>query len=114
MSSAGALDLAGASGYSTPRGNELAGEFTDEEKAKVLRRHLVSAEQRSTRQSPLDPEFGASGTSSESGVVDPAQDGNVQPDTASSGGSGVQNGYGAVDETAQFPIPYDAPGGDVT
>ena len=115
-SSTAALDLAGTSGTSTPRGAELAEAFTDEEKARVLRRHLVSADERSNRQSPVDPEFGLSGASSESETRGPSQDSPVtgQPDTASSGGSGGQNGYGAVDDTPQFPIPYDAPGGDVT
>lgn len=55
----------------------------DEEKARVLRRHLVSAEERSSAATPAD------GSADDESSVDPPND-----------------------ET--FPIPYDAPGGDVT
>lgn len=73
---------------------------TEEEKARVLRRHLVSADERQGKTSPgpgdASPQAEASGSGSGSGT-------------------GAEEGYGAVDETDQnFPIPFDAPGGDVT
>lgn len=74
----------------------------DEEKAKVLRRHLVSAEERT------------------SNVPTPAM--KLSPATSpgpSSRHSGVDPGESSItrrsdDNDDPFPIPYDAPGGDVT
>ena len=119
------LESPQASGASTPRAAEagsaaLVSEFTDEDKAKVLRRHLVSAEARSARQSPAPGEVDITGGNSESGVSTPLPSG--QSTAASGNGSGNvdgdapgSSGSGSSDETAsEFPIPYDAPGGDVT
>ncbi|ORX40275.1 transmembrane amino acid transporter protein-domain-containing protein [Kockovaella imperatae] len=108
----GALDLAGVSGQSTPRATNGEGsEYTEEEKAKVLRRHLVSAEERSSRQSPVEPEIGGSGSNSDLGPgPGPASRG---PSPAHAEGSNG-NGYGATDESSHFPLPFNAPGGDVT
>jgi proton-coupled amino acid transporter len=89
------------SGSSTPRANDSSFsdlvEVSNEEKARILGKHLVSAGERSTR-----------GTTSPS--ASPAG-------KAPEGDSGV-SGYGSVEDPGQgderFPIPYDAPGGDVT
>ncbi|ODN95920.1 solute carrier family 36 (proton-coupled amino acid transporter) [Cryptococcus wingfieldii CBS 7118] len=81
-------------------------DVTDEEKARVLRRHLVSAEERQVNPSP-SPNGSVAATPSKVDFDEP-----VMP-----GESGV-TGYGSTDNTRddadQFPIPYDAPGGDVT
>lgn len=85
------------SGSATPlRPDESAfstlAEVPDEEKARVLRRHLVSAEERGSSRVPT-----------------PGQDGTPV--------EGSQAGDSAVadrPEDEPFPIPYDAPGGDVT
>lgn len=86
------------SGSATPlRPDESAfstlADVPDEEKARVLRRHLVSAEER---------------TGSGSKVATPGA--NDSP------AEGSQAGDSAVVSGAEdpFPIPYDAPGGDVT
>lgn len=85
------------SGSATPlRPDESAfsnlAEIPDEEKARVLRRHLVSAEERGG--SSKVPTPGHGGTPVE----------------------GSQAGDSSVVEVREdpFPIPYDAPGGDVT
>jgi proton-coupled amino acid transporter len=85
-----------ASGSATPlRADESAfsnlAEIPDEEKARVLRRHLVSAEERGTSKVPT-----------------PGHDGTPV--------EGSQAGDSAVVDGPEdpFPIPYDAPGGDVT
>ncbi|CAK9780712.1 hypothetical protein CC85DRAFT_264664 [Cutaneotrichosporon oleaginosum] len=85
-----------ASGSATPlRADESAfsnlAEVPDEEKARVLRRHLVSAEERGG-----------------SKVATPGNDGT--PVDGSQAGD-----TSAIDvQEDPFPIPYDAPGGDVT
>lgn len=76
------------SGSATPvRPDESAfstlADVPDEEKARVLRRHLVSAEERSSATTPA-------------------------------GGSGDDDSAVERPNDEAFPIPYDAPGGDVT
>ncbi|RXK38547.1 solute carrier family 36 (proton-coupled amino acid transporter) [Tremella mesenterica] len=111
------------SGSSTPKTDvafSQAAEVSTEAKAEVLRRHLVSAEERRKSSStptpagqtprPASPEprsgdgYGAMGeTSGQKPVVE--------------GESGVSRASGMISNLGQddpFPMPYDAPGGDVT
>ncbi|KAL7424323.1 hypothetical protein Q5752_000005 [Cryptotrichosporon argae] len=84
-----------ASGHSTPVNDSSfsnLADITDEEKAKVLRRHLVSAEERLTSNR--------------------ATPGGQTPEEQEAEASGVSAGSPPADEA--FPIPFDAPGGDVT
>jgi proton-coupled amino acid transporter len=75
-------------------GNRLdLGDLPDEEKAKVLRRHLVSREE---RQAGPDSDREVSRQSS---VM------------FTSGSSGAAN---QREDTDPFPVPYDAPGADIT
>ncbi|WVQ72930.1 hypothetical protein IAR50_002492 [Cryptococcus sp. DSM 104548] len=82
-------------------------DVTDEEKARVLRRHLVSAEERQVNPSP-----------SPSGSVTAATPTRVDSDEPAFAGESGVAAYGSTevtgDDTDRFPIPYDAPGGDVT
>ncbi|BEJ06280.1 hypothetical protein CcaverHIS641_0308020 [Cutaneotrichosporon cavernicola] len=87
-----------ASGSATPANPDESAfsnlaEVPDEEKARVLRRHLVSAEERGGG----------------SKVATPGQDATPVEDSSQAGDSSVVQ---APEES--FPIPYDAPGGDVT
>jgi proton-coupled amino acid transporter len=100
------------SGTSTPHGagdssfSNLA-EVSVGDKAKVLRRHLVSAEERSRRGSAVGQGAGVGGISP--GRVSPL---NGAPDGKMS--SAVVMDEEEDEEGENFPIPYDAPGGDVT
>ena len=99
------------SGRNTPNesgiSNMIDAGVTEEEKARVLGRHLVSADERSASTKPsitphdITPvgEHGDSGYFG-GGAGGPPTEGNS---------SGV-----AEREEEVFPIPYDAPGGDVT
>jgi proton-coupled amino acid transporter len=88
-------------GSDTPLNLDLD-DLPDEEKARVLRRHLVSKEERDAKSTPasefdvpLGPQPGGSGSRrSSSGAHTPAH---------------VQR-----EDTEPFPIPYAAPGADVT
>lgn len=110
----------GAASTSAPKDGDKAGESSfsnladvpDEEKARVLRRHLVSADERGASsptpggQSPAGSGINMGGTPTRAEFDDIL------------GESGV-SGYGSIDahpkdDSDQFPIPYDAPGGDVT
>ncbi|KZS92496.1 hypothetical protein SISNIDRAFT_412510 [Sistotremastrum niveocremeum HHB9708] len=72
--------------------------LTDEEKAKIIRKHLVSRQERQGRASPgVDLEF------------DP--DDYISNPGANSSGRGSQH---AAEDNEPFPLPYDAPGGDIT
>ncbi|KAL4260108.1 amino acid/polyamine transporter 2 family protein [Pleurotus pulmonarius] len=71
-------------------------EFPDEEKARVLRRHLVSKEERQG-----GPGVGAAESSKAGGSSTPISQRSSQ--------HGVQR-----EDTEPFPIPYHAPGADVT
>ncbi|GMK53645.1 hypothetical protein CspeluHIS016_0102310 [Cutaneotrichosporon spelunceum] len=87
-----------ASGTATPAHPDESAfsnlaEVTDEEKARVLRRHLVSAEERG----------------SGSKAPTPANDTTSIEGSSQAGDSSV-----AQMPEEPFPIPYDAPGGDVT
>lgn len=101
----------GGSGFNTPNESGISNAIdlgvTEEEKARVLRRHLVSADERSASAKPsLTPgDATPVGDHGDSGYF--------------GGGSGGvpadANGSGVVQNTDEsFPIPYDAPGGDVT
>ncbi|WVF69259.1 hypothetical protein IAT40_004035 [Kwoniella sp. CBS 6097] len=114
------LDAAGAGAGDSSFSN-LA-DVTNEEKAKVLRRHLVSADERGAGGSGA----GAS-KSGTPGGESPGQGGSTPTNDLANdevNGAGVEgesgvSGYGSTgthprDDSEQFPIPYDAPGGDVT
>ena len=94
-------------------------EVPDERKAQVLRRHLVSAEERGSK----------TGTPAMSpGDSSPMKDGEMGRPGSSTAGTGAGAGagdsavtYGSTSDSQavsqvddQFPIPFDAPGGDVT
>jgi proton-coupled amino acid transporter len=93
------------SGTVTPRPEDSAfstlADIPNEEKARVLRRHLVSAGERG-------------GTSSK-GTSKGNTPGRRSPDDAdaAAGDSSVSTGSHRHEDDP-FPIPYDAPGGDVT
>ena len=81
-------------------------DVTDEELARVLRRHLVTRNSRPNRDSPLaTPEPGRAGETDE---------------VAGGSGSGDPSLHSAHsrpnlrEESEPFPIPYDAPGADIT
>lgn len=77
-------------------------ELTDEEKARVLRRHLVSKEER--QNNGAGPSDQAAGTSS-------------RPDSTPgnlSNRSSVSQFRPQREDTEPFPVPYDAPGADIT
>ena len=111
------------SGYASP----ALAEATDEDKAKVLRRHLVSAEERGARGSPIPGDVTPAGDHGDSGdsqghVSEARRPSTIVRTIVSSmqdaeGSSGVAR-YGATDDGVlddeNFPIPFDAPGGDVT
>ncbi|OCF62271.1 solute carrier family 36 (proton-coupled amino acid transporter) [Kwoniella mangroviensis CBS 10435] len=90
-------------------------DIPDEEKAKVLRRHLVSAEEREQSKTATPNEGGVGGTT-------PTKEEGPGSGSASVNASGVEraaesgvtSGYGSTEDNEQFPIPYDAVGGDVT
>lgn len=106
MSPNARLDPNGLSGISarrpsTPSSGHDAicvdlGDLPDEEKAKVLRRHLVSREERQA--------------GSESDV--PEQEISRQPSVMFTQGSSIQPHR--RQDTDPFPVPYDAPGADIT
>jgi proton-coupled amino acid transporter len=103
------------SGATTPKGgpdesgwSSLA-EIPDERKAAVLRRHLVSAEEREQSKTGTP-------TATSPGELSPVKVGEGGPSKAA-GESAVT--YGSTSENPSqvddsFPIPYDALGGDVT
>lgn len=83
-----------SSGYD---GNRVdLGDLPDEEKAKVLRRHLVSREE---RQAGVDSDVPEQEISRQSSMMF-AQGSSIQPNRRQ--------------DTDPFPVPYDAPGADVT
>lgn len=116
---------AGESGVTThtQRGDESGwsslAEVPDERKAQVLRRHLVSAEERGSK-------AGTPGMSpGDSSPMKDTEMGRPGSSTAGAGaGVGAAGGpgdsavtYGSTSDSQaddQFPIPFDAPGGDVT
>ncbi|KAJ9120617.1 hypothetical protein QFC22_002546 [Naganishia vaughanmartiniae] len=112
-------------------------EIPEEEKLRILRRHLVSAEER--QQASPTPGDGASPGGSHTGSIHaggsafsiPAAagaggasavsraSGTKTPDPGASGiARSIRDDSGDTEGTAEngetFPIPYDAPGGDVT
>jgi proton-coupled amino acid transporter len=87
---------------------------TNEEKARVLRRHLVSKEER--RAGDTTPTAGDSGVILAEGSGHGGGSGyaSVGGRSGSPGqASGSKSRTGSEHEES-FPIPYDAPGGDVT
>ncbi|OXC64687.1 hypothetical protein AYX13_05965 [Cryptococcus neoformans] len=110
----------GAASTSAPKDGDKAGDSSfsnladvpDEEKARVLRRHLVSADERGVS-SPTTGGRSPAGSGVNMGGTPTRAEFDDIP-----GESGV-SGYGSTDaqprdDSDQFPIPYDAPGGDVT
>lgn len=86
-------------GPGTPAMQDLD-ELSPEEKARVLRRHLVSREERAARQDDQgDHELSSDGTP-----------------TATPGRRPSVAGPGSMHrmDTEPFPIPFNAPGGDIT
>jgi proton-coupled amino acid transporter len=85
------------------------GEIPDERKAQVLRRHLVSAEERENSKT-------ATPTTVSPRAASPLKNG----EGGSNGGPGDSAvTYGSTSDNPsqvddRFPIPYDALGGDVT
>ena len=75
-------------------------ELTDEEKARILRRHLVSREERQI----VGPDQPVAGTSSR-----PGSDSGEVSKRSSSSQLRLQR-----EDTEPFPVPYDAPGADIT
>ena len=76
-------------------------ELTDEEKARVLRRHLVSKEERQNN---------GAGPSDQAGT-------SSRPDSTPgnlSNRSSVSQFRPQREDTEPFPVPYDAPGADIT
>ncbi|WVQ96757.1 hypothetical protein IAU59_003864 [Kwoniella sp. CBS 9459] len=101
-------------------------DVTNEEKAKVLRRHLVSADERGASAGGSGAGASKAGTP---GGESPGQGGSTPTrdlaiDEVNNGATEIEgesgvSGYGSMgthprDDSEQFPIPYDAPGGDVT
>lgn len=84
----------GTPGNATPGDNPLD-DLTDEEKAKVLRRHLVSRAERQNR-----PELSEQPSGSNAGNI--------------SKRSSMSHVHVEREDTEPFPIPYHAPGADVT
>ena len=77
-------------------------DLTDEEKARVLRKHLVSREERQTNAAgPSDPVPAASSRAE-------SESGNLSKRSSFSQYR-VQR-----EDTEPFPVPYDAPGADIT
>lgn len=99
------------SGSNTPTqqndsGFSAVADVSDQKKMEVLRRHLVSAEERqggSGEATPAEVEDGSGVTRVGKGK---------SPDTG--GDEGAAADGGAIQEDETFPIPYDAPGMDVT
>ncbi|KAI0635584.1 transmembrane amino acid transporter protein-domain-containing protein [Trametes polyzona] len=86
------------------QGDNPLDELTDEDKARIVRRHLVSREERQNR--PATPEQPARG--SFSAGSDAGNAGNV---SKRSSASHIRL---EREDTNPFPVPYDAPGADVT
>ncbi|RPD59581.1 hypothetical protein L227DRAFT_527034 [Lentinus tigrinus ALCF2SS1-6] len=88
----------------TPASGQLDNPFdelTDEEKARVLRRHLVSREERQNNRPATPDQF--PGSSSRRG----SDTGNVSHRSSVSM-------LRQREDTEAFPVPYDAPGADIT
>lgn len=98
MASVGGISARRPSGAATPgsgtEGNALD-DLTDEEKARILRRHLVSRQERD----------GPSSRGSVSGGSD---------NGAMSKRSSFSHPHAQREDSEPFPVPYHAPGADVT
>ena len=110
-----------ASGSSTPQTGTPINGATDDDKARVIRRHLVSAEERSsgrptpTSAGPSPAPFEQLG-SSQGGLSLGVASQKLEAISGESSSSQSQ-GYGSTGERNpddEFPIPFDALGGDVT
>ena len=101
MASIGGFSVRRPSGAATPgSGTEsnALDDLTDEEKARILRRHLVSRQER-------DGQPGPSSRGSVSGGSD---------NGAMSKRSSFSHLHAQREESDPFPVPYHAPGADVT
>ncbi|TFY57488.1 hypothetical protein EVJ58_g6989 [Rhodofomes roseus] len=99
MVSIGGISARRPSGAGTP-GSEVNGldDLTDEEKARILRRHLVSRQDRG----------GPAGQSSRASVSGGSDNGAVSKRSSTS------HLRAQREESETFPVPYHAPGADVT
>lgn len=87
------------------QGDNLLDELTDEDKARIVRKHLVSREERQNNR-PATPDHPARG--SFSGGSDTGHAG-ILSNRSSTSHIRVER-----EDTDPFPVPYDAPGADVT
>ncbi|KAL1940248.1 hypothetical protein VTO73DRAFT_9200 [Trametes versicolor] len=87
------------------QGDNLLDELTDEDKARIVRKHLVSREERQNNR-PATPDHPARG--SFSGGSDTGHAGIL------SNRSSTSHIHVEREDTDPFPVPYDAPGADVT
>lgn len=88
--------------------------LTDEEKARVLRRHLVSREERddsATRRPSATAETLSEGrpTLAAAAVHFPSD-----LSIGSADGDETPRHAAQLDEESEFPVPYSTPGGDIT
>lgn len=112
--------LVPGSGYDTPaRGRTPTlldlDALPDEEKARVIRRHLVSREERGDSASaraptPAEQPLGGRLRLEDAAVHFPSDELFPVQDT----GSGMNTPPQGTDDDSDFPIPYSAPGADVT
>lgn len=103
------------SGSSTPQatpgesGFSGVDDVSDQEKMKVLRRHLVSAEERGNGSGDVSP-----GDGGEDGLASGVSRAGKGRGSAADSGFQGGDGEGDIQDDEAFPIPYDAPGMDVT
>ncbi|TDL25518.1 hypothetical protein BD410DRAFT_764991 [Rickenella mellea] len=99
---------------SSRRGSEGAVDLEgvpDEEKARVLRRHLVSRQERQNRIDRRSPP----GSDNDDDAFGSDHDGPARSNAVSIRSSGAASrSHPAREDTEPFPMPYDAPGGDIT
>lgn len=98
------VNTGSASGSATPRNLE---EVSEEEMARVLRRHLVSRSERNLGESST-PEASADPAGGE------ALGEGTRKASFSGRSSGAASRQAIREDSEPFPIPYDAPGGDIT
>ncbi|KAG1726718.1 amino acid transporter [Suillus paluster] len=106
LTSAGGISPARHSSSGTPRSGVDSGALDldnhpDEDKARVIRRHLLMREERQNR-------------GDANSIAGSELDGRVFNDDAPSVGSSTPPPATLREETEAFPIPYEAPGADIT
>ena len=84
--------------------------LTDEDKARVLRRHLVSKEERLGTPRPEKPRSIA-GSELDQGLLDAPE---LAGPSSRRSSNGAHTPFLNREDSDPFPIPYNAPGGDVT